>query len=47
MGQERMDSLASMHIHRDIDVNVNTIIDEFAKQHPRRMQFSRILEDDN
>ena len=37
MGEERLSGLALMHIHYDMDLNVEEIIDIFARQHPRRM----------
>ena len=38
MGNERLSSLALLHIHQDIPVNVEEVIDEFARRHPRRIQ---------
>ena len=38
MGNERLSSLALLHVHRDIDINVEDIIDEFNRRHPRRLQ---------
>lgn len=45
MGNERLTSLALLHLHQDIDVNVSEVIDEFARVHPRRMELRNILED--
>ena len=44
MSEERLSSLAMMAIHRDIDINIDAIIDTFARVHPRRMTFTNILE---
>ena len=45
MGQERMDSLALSHIHRYMDIDIDTVIEEFGRQNPRRLELCRILED--
>lgn len=38
MSETRLNGLAMMYIYRDIDVNVDTVIDEFAKSN-RRLVF--------
>ena len=38
MGNERLSSLALLHMHQDIPVNIEEIIDEFSRRHPRRIQ---------
>ena len=38
MGSERLNGLALMACHRDIDVDINTIIDNFRDAKPRRIQ---------
>ena len=38
MGTERLTGLALLHFYRDINVNISEAIDEFARQHPRRMR---------
>ena len=38
MSNERLTSLALLHPHRDIDIDIPEIIDEFARSHPRRMK---------
>ena len=43
MGNERLSSLTLLHIHRDIDINIPEVIDEFSRRHSRRMQFADIL----
>ena len=43
MGDERLSSLALLHVHRDIDINVEDIMDEFNRRHPRRLQLANIL----
>ena len=44
MGNERLSSLSLVHIHRDISINVDEIIDEFARRYPRRLQLGNILQ---
>ena len=43
MGNERLSSLALLHLHRDIDIRVEDILDEFTRRHPRRLQLVDIL----
>ena len=40
MGQDRLGSLALIHIHHDTDINLDTVVDMFAEEHPRRMQLN-------
>ena len=44
--QNQMHGLALLHIHRDIHLNINYIIDRFARKHPRRMKLLDILNDE-
>ena len=44
--QNRMNGLALLHIHRDIDLDINYINDRFARKHPRRMKLLDILNDE-
>ena len=44
MGNERLSSLSLIYLHRDIAINVDKIIDEFARRHPRRLQLANILQ---
>ena len=32
-----------LHIHRDIDVNIEEVVEEFARRYPCRLQLSNIL----
>ena len=43
MGNERLTSLALLHLHRDIDVSVSDIVEEFSRRHPRRLHLADIL----
>jgi len=36
MGEERLTGLALLHIHRDIDVNVDNVIDRFGKSKSKK-----------
>lgn len=44
MGNERLSSLSLVHLHRDISINVDEIIDEFARRYPRRLQLANIFQ---
>ncbi|XP_066025462.1 52 kDa repressor of the inhibitor of the protein kinase-like [Pocillopora verrucosa] len=43
MTQDRLNGLALMHAHRDMDFDLERIIDLFAELHPRRMRMANIL----
>ena len=45
MGTERLSGLAHSHVHRDITIDVETVITMFARRHPRRMTLVDILDD--
>lgn len=45
MGNERLTALALLHFHRDIPLDIDTIVDDFARLHPRRMELANILSD--
>ena len=45
MGQERLNGLALMHSHRDMNFDMNSIVDLFANLHPRRMRMANILQE--
>ena len=45
MENERLNGLAQMHINADIDVDVDEVINTFARKNPTRMQFLDILDD--
>ena len=47
MGEERLNGLALMHTHRDMELNLEEIIDLFATRHPRWMNMMNILCSDN
>ena len=37
--QERLSALALMYIHKDMDIDVNDVIDMFARKHKRNLNF--------
>ena len=43
MGQERMSQLALIHIHYNFDLDIEQIIDKFARISPRRMALENIM----
>ena len=45
MTQERLNALALLHIHNNIDLNLETILNRFAMMHPRRMLLVDVLSD--
>ena len=42
MSQARLNRLATMYIYRNVDVNIDALIDEFAKSN-RRLVFKILL----
>uniref|UniRef100_A0A1X7VHM7 HAT C-terminal dimerisation domain-containing protein n=1 Tax=Amphimedon queenslandica TaxID=400682 RepID=A0A1X7VHM7_AMPQE len=45
MTTERLTGLSLLHIHKDIQIDVEGVIDEFSLANPRRMQVADILTD--
>ena len=46
MGEERLNGLAAMHVHKDINMDLDMIIGDFAVKHKRRLKFQNILDSD-
>ena len=46
MKEDRLNALALLHVHRDIPIDIEEIIDIFARKHPRRMRLVDILGND-
>lgn len=42
MGEERLNGLVLLHIHRNIDVEPQEVIEKFARKHQRRLQLTYI-----
>lgn len=40
---QRLDSLALINIHCDLDINIDQVIDMFSRLHPRRMELTSVL----
>jgi hypothetical protein len=47
MGQERLSPLALLHIHYDVAIDMDRVVDIFAKKHPRRLELDSLLYDKN
>ena len=43
MGKDRLSSLALLHIHYDFCIDLDKVVDSFAKLHPCRLEFECIL----
>ena len=39
MAEDSLSALALMHVHRDIDISVDDVIDSFAKSHQIKLNF--------
>ena len=46
MGQDRLNGLAALHVHLDIDLSVEAITDCFSRKHPRRLEMMNVLNTD-
>lgn len=46
MGQNRLNGLAMLHVHREIKLESTEVIERFALEHPRRMKLVDILHSD-
>lgn len=46
MGQDRLTSLGLMHIHYDMPVDLDKVVDIFASKYPRKLEFKSILFDE-
>ena len=45
IGNKRLSALTLLHIHRDVDIDIPEMTDEFDRRHPRRMKLANILQD--
>ena len=45
MTTTRLSGLTLLHVHRDITVDIEAAVDEFARRHPKRMKMVDILSD--
>ena len=46
MGEERLNGLAALHVQNNIPVDLEKIIDNFARKRRRRMTMINILDSD-
>ena len=48
MTNSRLNGLSLMFIHQDLtrQLNIDDIVDEFAREHPRHMELVSLLNDD-
>ena len=46
MGQQRLNALMLLYIHKDIQINYQKIIDIYANRYPRRMFKNPLAEED-
>ena len=46
MSQERLSDLAVVNVHREIELDFETILDNFALDYPGRLELVNILNDD-
>ena len=44
MGQERLNALMLLYIHKDIYIDYNAVIDIFATKYPPKMLFVNLLD---
>ena len=44
MGKSRLSSLALLHIHYDTTVDLDVVVDTYARLHPRRIQLENFLQ---
>jgi len=45
MAQDRLSSLALVHIHYDMEIDLDEVVTIFFVKEPRRMQLTNILRD--
>ena len=45
MGQERLPSLALMHVHYQVKIDLDEVVNLIATKHPRRLELRTILKD--
>ena len=43
MGKNRLSSLALLYIHYDTPVDLDQVVDIYAKLHPRRLELASLL----
>ena len=43
MGNSRLSSLALLHIHYDMDVDLDDVVTRYAHLHPRKLELDSII----
>ena len=43
MGEDRVNGLAALHVHKHLPLDLENMMDDFAAMHPRRMMVTTIL----
>ena len=46
MSQNRLNGLAAMYIHKEINLDIDTVLHKFARKHRRRLELINILDTD-
>ena len=46
MTEDRLNSLVMLHYHRDIELNGEEVVKEYAKHHPRRLLLVNPFQED-
>ena len=47
MKQQGMNGRALLHVHRDLELDLEKIVDLFAMKHPRRIEMINVLDSDS
>ena len=45
MGNARLTGLTLMHMHRDVSVDINQVIDSFAQRNPKKIKLVKVHEE--
>ena len=45
MGEDRFNALLLMYVHKDIQIDINKIVEKFAGKHPRKTMLINPLSD--
>ena len=43
MGKDRLSHLALLHIHYDVPIDIDNVVDNYARLHPRRLEIDSVL----
>ena len=47
MTEERLNDLAMLHVHSDIEIDLDAVINDFANRENRKIKLKNILDSDN